>query len=136
MIYLFLIAFMLPVSIFGCSYKNNENGDDIVSKSEVPPIDLSVTMKIETATFALGWFWGPDSRFGSIDGVIRTRVGYAGGISNNPTYHNLGSHSETIQIDYDPTQISYNELLDVFWDSHNAYSTTLFTTIQIYNILS
>jgi len=51
--------------------------------------------------------------------VIRTRVGYAGGSEDNPTYHNLGSHSETIQIDYAPTKISYKELLAVFWDSHS-----------------
>jgi len=51
--------------------------------------------------------------------VIRTRVGYAGGSTNNPTYYNLGDHSETVQIDYDPTRISYEELLEVFWDSHN-----------------
>jgi peptide-methionine (S)-S-oxide reductase len=46
-------------------------------------------------------------------------VGYAGGSKPNPTYHDLGDHSETIQIDYDPTQISYQELLDVFWSSHS-----------------
>jgi peptide-methionine (S)-S-oxide reductase len=51
--------------------------------------------------------------------VIRTRVGYAGGTKENPTYRSLGAHSETIQIDYDPTQITYQELLDLFWDSHN-----------------
>jgi peptide-methionine (S)-S-oxide reductase len=51
--------------------------------------------------------------------VIRTRVGYAGGTYPGPTYYNLGDHSETIQIDYDPTRISYQGLLDVFWDSHN-----------------
>lgn len=50
--------------------------------------------------------------------MIRTRVGYAGGTKADPTYRSLGDHSETIQIDYDPTQISYQELLDVFWDSH------------------
>jgi peptide-methionine (S)-S-oxide reductase len=49
-------------------------------------------------------------------------VGYAGGALKNPTYHNLGNHSETIQIDYDPEQISYEELLQVFWDSHYAAS--------------
>jgi len=47
-------------------------------------------------------------------------VGYAGGTSSHPTYYNLDGHTETIQIDYDPTRISYNELLDVFWDSHDA----------------
>ena len=50
--------------------------------------------------------------------MVRTRVGYAGGTKENPTYYNLGGHSETIQIDYDPTRITYKELLDVFWDSH------------------
>jgi len=51
--------------------------------------------------------------------VIRTRVGYAGGTANDPTYHNLGDHSETVQIEYDPTQISYEELLEFLWASHN-----------------
>ena len=51
--------------------------------------------------------------------MIRTRVGYAGGTTEGPTYQNLGDHSETIQIDYDPSQISYEELLAVFWDSHS-----------------
>jgi methionine-S-sulfoxide reductase len=51
--------------------------------------------------------------------VIRTRVGYAGGRSVSPNYYNLGGHAETIQIDYDPDVISYGELLDVFWQSHD-----------------
>ena len=50
--------------------------------------------------------------------MVRTRVGYAGGTKINPTYNDLGNHSETIQIDYDPTIITYQKLLDVFWDSH------------------
>jgi peptide-methionine (S)-S-oxide reductase len=59
--------------------------------------------------------------------VVRTRVGYSGGDTINPTYYDLANHSETIQIDYDPSKISYKQLLDVFWASHNptilAYST-------------
>jgi methionine-S-sulfoxide reductase len=54
--------------------------------------------------------------------VVRTRVGYAGGSKANPTYRDLGDHSETIQIDYDPSQISYAELLDVYWESHSPTS--------------
>ena len=50
--------------------------------------------------------------------MIRTRVGYAGGTKKNPAYYSLGDHTETIQIDYDPTAISYRELLDIFWNSH------------------
>jgi methionine-S-sulfoxide reductase len=52
-------------------------------------------------------------------GVVRTRVGYAGGTTKDPTYSNIGDHSETIQIDYDPTKITYKELLKVFWSSHS-----------------
>jgi peptide-methionine (S)-S-oxide reductase len=51
--------------------------------------------------------------------VVRTRVGYSGGIEKSPTYHRLGDHSEAIRIDYDPTQISYEKLLEIFWSSHN-----------------
>jgi methionine-S-sulfoxide reductase len=51
--------------------------------------------------------------------VVRTRVGYAGGQKSNPTYHSLGDHTETLQIDFDPARISYEELLEIFWNSHN-----------------
>ena len=85
----------------------------------IPPIDASAPTDTETATFALGCFWGPDSLFGSLEGVVRTRVGYAGGTTANPTYHNLGDHTETVQMDYGPTVVSYEELLELFWDSHD-----------------
>ena len=93
--------------------------DGVIPGGSIPPIDASAPAQTETATFALGCFWAPDSLFRSLDGVVRTRVGYAGGTTQNPTYHNLGDHTETILIDYDPTQISYQELLDIYWDSHN-----------------
>jgi peptide-methionine (S)-S-oxide reductase len=51
--------------------------------------------------------------------VVRTRVGYTGGTKADPTYHDLGDHTESVQVDYDPTQISYDELLDVFWKAHS-----------------
>jgi peptide-methionine (S)-S-oxide reductase len=54
--------------------------------------------------------------------VVRTRVGYAGGDSQNPTYRNIGDQSETIQIDYDPALISYEELLALFWGAHSPIS--------------
>ena len=52
--------------------------------------------------------------------MVRTRVGYAGGTTDSPTYSNIGDHAETIQIDYNPDKISYSELLKVFWNSHSA----------------
>ena len=54
--------------------------------------------------------------------MVRTRVGYSGGTKKNPTYHDLGDHSESIQIDFDPTQISYQHLLEVFWKAHDPTS--------------
>jgi len=73
----------------------------------------------ETATFALGCFWGPDARFGALDGVVRTRVGYAGGTKADPTYHDLGDHTEAFQVDYDPEQRSFESLLDLAFRGHD-----------------
>ncbi len=88
-------------------------------KGEVPPIDASAPEVTETATFALGCFWHPDSQFGVLPGVVRTRVGYSGGTKVDPTYHDLGNHAETIQIDFDPEKITYEQLLDSFFTLHN-----------------
>ena len=54
-----------------------------------------------------------------MEGVVRTRAGYAGGKKENPTYYSLGDHTETLQIDFNPERITYEELLHVFWSSHN-----------------
>jgi len=93
------------------------------------------TAETETATFALGCFWGPDARFGAVDGVVRTRVGYAGGTDPDPTYHSLGDHSEAVQIDYDPDDCSFRDLLAIAFENHDhrhqpgkiQYQNILFT---------
>lgn len=90
---------------------------------KMPPIDISAPREIETLTCAMGCFWGPDCRFGAMDGVVRTRVGYAGGATPDPNYHNIGDHIETIQIDYDPKKISFEELLNIFWNGHKPSRT-------------
>jgi peptide-methionine (S)-S-oxide reductase len=73
----------------------------------------------ERATFGLGCFWGPDATFGAYDGVVRTRVGYAGGGKADPSYRALGDHTEVIQLDFDPDRISYRELVDVAFHEHD-----------------
>jgi peptide-methionine (S)-S-oxide reductase len=60
-----------------------------------------------------------------LPGVVRTRVGYAGGTTDSPTYYNIGDHSETVQVDYDSSAISYQQLLEVFWSAHNPGSPSL-----------
>lgn len=57
---------------------------------------------------------------GSVSGVIRTRVGYAGGTTKDPTYYNIGDHSETVQVDFDPSQVTYEELVEEFFAAHDA----------------
>ncbi|HSP23511.1 MAG TPA: peptide-methionine (S)-S-oxide reductase MsrA [Planococcus sp. (in: firmicutes)] len=72
----------------------------------------------ETATFGMGCFWGPEARFGSLPGVLRTRVGYSGGTTWNPVYRQMGDHTETVQIDFDPAVLGYEEVLRHFWENH------------------
>lgn len=91
---------------------------DFETTSEYPEIE-KINEDYKTATFGLGWFWEPSARFAVIDGVFRTRVGYAGGSSINPSYTNLGLHTEVVEIDYDPEIISYSDLIDEFFDAHN-----------------
>ncbi|MFC4436484.1 MULTISPECIES: peptide-methionine (S)-S-oxide reductase MsrA [Natrialbaceae] len=80
---------------------------------------LEIPDATETATFGMGCFWGPDARFGALYGVARTRVGYAGGTEPDPTYFSLGDHTEVVQVAYDPAELSYEDLLEVFWTNHD-----------------
>ncbi|MDE4085522.1 peptide-methionine (S)-S-oxide reductase [Planococcus maritimus] len=80
--------------------------------------DLPDTAKLETATFGMGCFWSPDAQFGALPGVIRTRTGFAGGTSEDPTYRQMGDHTETIQVAFDPEQIHFEEIVREFWRSH------------------
>ncbi|MGN7388913.1 peptide-methionine (S)-S-oxide reductase MsrA [Sporosarcina sp. SAFN-015] len=79
---------------------------------------LQRSTNLQTATFGMGCFWGPEARFGSLPGVIRTRVGYAGGTTPSPTYRQMGNHTETIEIDFDPAIIRYEDVLRHFWRNH------------------
>ncbi len=88
---------------------------------DIRAFDESVPAREETdtATFALGCFWGPDVTFGGHEGVVRTRVGYAGGMHDDPTYHDMGDHSEAVQVDYDPAAVSFAELVAVAVANHD-----------------
>lgn len=90
-----------------------------MDKSEQNKDATQIPAMWETATFGLGCFWSPDAYYGHLPGVVRTRVGYAGGTSSNPSYREMGDHTETVQLDYDPNQISYGQLLSSFWERHN-----------------
>jgi peptide-methionine (S)-S-oxide reductase len=77
----------------------------------------------ETATFGAGCFWGVEVAFRNVPGVLDTAVGYEGGTLPNPTYEDVCSkktgHAEVVQVEFDPDEVSYDQLLDVFWDVHD-----------------
>jgi len=77
----------------------------------------------DRATFGAGCFWGVEAAFRKIKGVVSTTVGYSGGSSKNPAYKDVCSgrtgHAEVVQVEYDPSKTSYEELLNVFWSVHD-----------------
>lgn len=103
-----------------------------------------VRAKVDTAMFAGGCFWSMERPFQHVPGVVATTVGYAGGHTKNPTYEEVNTrttgHTETVQVEFDPSKVTYDKLLDVYWhnidpvtkdrqfcDGGNDYRTVVFT---------
>lgn len=99
----------------------------------------------QTAVFGMGCFWGAERLFWSLNGVSETAVGYAGGVTTNPSYKEVCSgtthHAEVVLVKFDPAVITYSELLSVFWENHDPtqgmrqgndfgtqYRSTIYTT--------
>jgi peptide methionine sulfoxide reductase msrA/msrB len=77
----------------------------------------------EKVLFGAGCFWGVEATFAKVKGVTNTRVGYSGGVTKNPTYEDVCAHgtghAEVVEVEYDPAQIRFGALLDVFWENHD-----------------
>jgi peptide-methionine (S)-S-oxide reductase len=87
------------------------------------PLQGPFAENLQQAVFGLGCFWGAERRFWLTDGVFSTAAGYAGGQTENPDYKQVCSgttgHAEVVLVVFDPAKVSYEQLLEVFWESHN-----------------
>ncbi|WP_138755058.1 peptide-methionine (S)-S-oxide reductase MsrA [Paenibacillus sinopodophylli] len=108
------------------------SGSDELTRSCQPG---SLLIGAELATFGMGCFWSPEALFGHLPGVVRTCTGYAGGTAPEPTYRQMGDHTETVQITFDPAIISFGELLEVFWNNHNPVNINEYKGRQYQSLL-
>ncbi len=108
---------------------SGEPGHRYIFRKDRPNIGVVMApeKKLEKATFGAGCFWGVEETFREVHGVVDTAVGFMGGILENPTYPEVCTgktgHAEVVQVTYDPGEVSYRDLLNVFWSAHDP--TTL-----------
>lgn len=118
---IFLSGWMAAGVLLSCGAESNTLKNNIMSN------DSSITTQSDTATFANGCFWCTEAVFQELNGVIKVTSGYSGGHVPNPTYEQVceqnTGHAEALQIIYDPKIIRFDELLEVFWETHDP--TTL-----------
>jgi peptide-methionine (S)-S-oxide reductase len=124
-----LTGILAPVlALFSCTQSENPNAAATTRLSAaVPATENFSGIKTDTATFGTGCFWCTEAIFQQLEGVLKVTSGYTGGHVKNPSYEQVcegtTGHAEVIQMIYDPAKISFDELLEVFWETHDP--TTL-----------
>lgn len=120
---IFAILGLLTLGACSAQEKNNQATDTLLMEDTI----VMDTTNLDTATFGAGCFWCVEAVFQDLDGVYKVVSGYSGGKIANPTYREVSSgltgHAEVVQIYYDSSVISFDELLEVFWETHDP--TTL-----------
>lgn len=94
-----------------------------MEQTKTANIEKSTGNNLEKATFGAGCFWGVEETFAGVKGVKSTAVGYMGGTMDNPTYQDVCTdetgHAEVVYLEYDPSEVNYDDLLKIFWENHN-----------------
>jgi peptide-methionine (S)-S-oxide reductase len=112
--------------VLSCNSQTKTGSEMLMNKTSMSK-DSVTNEKLQTATFANGCFWCTEAIFEQLNGVVSAVSGYSGGKTENPTYKEVcggeTGHAESLQITYDPAVISFDELLEVFWETHDP--TTL-----------
>jgi len=112
------------MSVLSSSCAQKENPNKIM---KAPDVTIADGLKTDTATFGTGCFWCTEAIFQQLEGVLKVSSGYSGGHVVNPTYEQVceknTGHAEVVQVVYDPAKITFDELLEVFWQTHDP--TTL-----------
>lgn len=116
------------ITLAGCNNDLNPNKTmSNLTSAAAPAASTGHALKTDTATFGTGCFWCTEAVFQELEGVLKVTSGYSGGHVANPSYEQVceknTGHAEVVQIVYDPAKISYDELLEVFWQTHDP--TTL-----------
>lgn len=119
---IFLSLLLMTLSaVSSCGQRKKTKENTMTAENEVVPAGA------EIATFGSGCFWCTEAIFLDVDGVVKVESGYSGGKVKNPTYREVSSgltgHAEVIQLTYDPKKVSFDELLEIFWKTHDP--TTL-----------
>jgi peptide-methionine (S)-S-oxide reductase len=130
------VAMAALLTLLSCAQKTPPAATSKQTTTEQKTMDMTDTIEkmnpsalqsLEIATFANGCFWCTEAIFEQLDGVVDAVSGYTGGTTENPTYKEIGrgntGHAECLQITYDPNKITFDELLEVFWQTHDP--TTL-----------
>jgi peptide-methionine (S)-S-oxide reductase len=123
-----LAGILAPVLVlFSCTQNENSNQPATRLSTAVTAVEDFSGIKTDTATFGTGCFWCTEAIFQQLEGVLKVTSGYSGGHVKNPSYEQVcdgtTGHAEVIQMIYDPAKISFDELLEVFWETHDP--TTL-----------
>jgi peptide-methionine (S)-S-oxide reductase len=122
---MFTTTLISMVTLLSCAVR--ENPQKYMTSSLTASTTEETTLRTDTATFGTGCFWCTEAIFQQLEGVLKVSSGYSGGHVKNPTYKEVcegtTGHAECVEIVYDPQKISFDELLEVFWQTHDP--TTL-----------